>query len=74
MELESEIGRWVQYYNNERYHEALSNITPRDKYLGREHEILQRRRKIKDRTLNQRCRANRAQQMRAGTSEVVPVS
>ncbi len=74
MELESEIGRWVQYYNNERYHEALSNITPRDKYLGREHEILQRRRKIKDRTLNQRRRANRVQQMRAGTSEVVPVS
>jgi transposase InsO family protein len=74
MELEAQIVRWVDYYNNQRYHEALGNITPRDKYLGREHEILQRRRKIKERTLNQRRKANRIQRSRAGTSELVPVS
>lgn len=74
MEIEAQIAQWVNYYNSERYHEALGNITPRDKYLGKEHEILKRRRKIKKKTLNQRRKANKIQHMRAGTSEVVPVS
>ena len=74
MELEAEIARWVEYYNNERYHEALGNITPRDTYLGRETEILKRRRKIKEWTLNQRRKANRIHYTMAGMSEAVPVS
>jgi len=74
MELEAEITRWVNYYNTERYHESLGNITPRDKYLGRAEKIQRRRRRIKERTLNQRRNANRVQQNRAGTAEVVPVS
>ncbi len=73
-ELEARIARWVDYYNTERYHEALGNIMPRNKYLGREHEILVRRRKIKERTLQQRRKANRNQQMRAGMHETVPAS
>ena len=40
MQLEAEIARWVEYYNNERYHESLGNITPRDKYFGREERNL----------------------------------
>jgi transposase InsO family protein len=40
MELEARIEQWVEYYNNERYHESLGNITPRDKYLDREEEIV----------------------------------
>lgn len=39
MELEAQIERWVEYYNKERYHESLGNITPRDKYLGRGRDI-----------------------------------
>ena len=74
MELETQIDRWVGYYNNERYHESLGNITPRDKYLGRAEEIQRRRRRIKERTLKQRRNANMVQQKRAGASEIVPVS
>lgn len=34
-ELEREIGRFIEYYNHERYHESLSNLKPVDVYEGR---------------------------------------
>jgi hypothetical protein len=38
-------------YNNHRYHEALKNVTPADKYHGRDVEILERRELIKQNTM-----------------------
>ena len=57
-ELERAIGRFVRYYNDRRYHESLGNITPADMYEGRQHEILTRREKIKQRTLDRRRKEN----------------
>jgi putative transposase len=74
MQLEVEIGKWVEYYNNERYHESLGNITPRDKYYGREGEILERRRKIKKQTIRRRREIYRNQLIRAGNPEELLVS
>jgi transposase InsO family protein len=34
-ELETRIGKSVNYYNHERYHESLDNLTPADVYYGR---------------------------------------
>jgi len=58
-ELKYYIGKWVNYYNNERYHEVIGNITPLDKYLGLEEHILEKRRKIKNSTMQNRVRSYR---------------
>jgi putative transposase len=39
-ELEQEINRFIEYYNNERYHESLNNVTPADVYGGRYEEVI----------------------------------
>lgn len=53
-ELEREIAAFVEYYNRERYHESLNNLTPEDVYLGRGRKILNQREAIKKETLKKR--------------------
>jgi len=48
-ELEAALRDFVAYYNNERNHESLDNVTPADAYFGRLHEVLTERAKIKRR-------------------------
>ena len=50
-ELEDRIRQFVDYYNHERYHESLNNLTPADVFYGRGQSILDEREKIKRRTL-----------------------
>ena len=57
-ELEKAIVDFVEYYNNERYHESLDNLTPADIYHGRREEVVTRREQIKRRTLRSRKRLN----------------
>jgi len=58
-ELEAALRDFVAYYNNERYHEALDNVTPADAYYGRRYEILSKRGRIKRRTMQERRRLYR---------------
>ena len=53
-ELEAALKDFVAYYNNERYHEALDNVTPADVYYGRQYEVISERQKIKRRTMQRR--------------------
>jgi putative transposase len=57
-QLEEEIGRFIEFYNNRRYHESLNNVTPADVYFGRDREILARREQLKKQTLELRRRQN----------------
>jgi transposase InsO family protein len=58
-ELEREIDRFVGYYNRERVHESLDNLTPEDVYRGRGREIRTARERLKEQTLRRRWRVNR---------------
>ena len=53
-ELEQEIGKFVDHYNNHRYHESLDNLTPPDVYLGQKRERLHVRDIIKHETMKLR--------------------
>ena len=53
-ELEERIGEWVDYNSNHRYHEAIDNVTPSDRFFGRDKEILEKRQRTKAETMRQR--------------------
>ena len=53
-DLERQIGAFVDYCNNERYHESLNNVTPADVDLGRDKAIIRERVKIKKLTIQNR--------------------
>ncbi len=50
-ELHEHLQRFITYYNHERYHESLDNLTPADVYYGRAQEVLDQRHIIKLDTL-----------------------
>jgi putative transposase len=53
-DLEAQIDRFIDHYNNHRYHESLENLTPADVYFGRGQAILLERARIKRKTISQR--------------------
>ena len=55
-ELEKAVANFVDHYNHQRYHESLDNLTPADVYFGRGQNILDMRREIKRKTIEQRRR------------------
>jgi transposase InsO family protein/transposase-like protein len=57
-DLEKEIEAFVNFYNNERYHESINNLRPVDVYNGKAFEILDRREEIKRQTMHHRRRQN----------------
>jgi putative transposase len=53
-DLKASIGRFVDHYNHQRYHESRCNLTPADADFGRGENILRQRERIKRNTINQR--------------------
>lgn len=71
-ELEREIERFVEYYNHQRVHESLNNVTPADVLFGRAAEILARREETKRVTMQQRRRYNLACTTQAQRQGITP--
>lgn len=53
-DLERAIDKFYRWYNYERPHESLGNVTPADVYFGRAEKVLARRERIKERTMAER--------------------
>ncbi|WP_245978828.1 IS3 family transposase [Aurantiacibacter xanthus] len=53
-DLEQQIEAFVEHYNHQRYHESLDNVTPADAYFGRAAAVIERRGRIKRKTLEHR--------------------
>jgi len=53
-DLETQLGAFIEAYNNQRYHESLDNLTPADVYYGRGKTILLERERIKHQTIERR--------------------
>jgi len=50
----AQIGRFIEHYNHQRYHESLENLTPADVFFGRDKTILQERHRTKQKTIEHR--------------------
>lgn len=53
-ELKTQIATFAEYYNTQRYPESLKNLTPKDVYQGRATQILEKRERIKRKTIQTR--------------------
>lgn len=53
-ELIEALEKFVDNYNNNRYHESLKNLTPADVYFGRSDQILEKRQQIKSQSIRKR--------------------
>lgn len=54
VDLETEIVKFVGWYNINRYHDGFDNVTPDDIYLGRRKMIHQKRTELKVKTILER--------------------
>src|SRR5690606_42048340 len=53
-ELIEALEKFVDNYNNRRYHESLNNLTPADIYYGRSEQIIEKRKRIKADSIQRR--------------------
>lgn len=53
-QLKYRLAEFADYFNKNRYHESLNNVTPADVYFDRHIQILEKRKIMKEKTLLKR--------------------
>jgi len=59
-QMQRAIDRFYRFYNYQRYHERLGNVTPADVCFGRAEASQSNRKTLKARTMEERRRRHRA--------------
>ena len=62
-DLINRLEEFAEYYNNQRYHESIQNLTPADVYFGRGQHILEQREKVKLKTMKKRRKQHLLQRL-----------
>ncbi len=57
-ELERAVAAFVHHYNHHRYHESINNLTPAQVYFDKGAAVLEKRKRTKVRTLQERRKAH----------------
>lgn len=63
-EAKDDLDEFIRYYSDERLHQGIGFITPRDKYTGRDEEITNRRKRNHQQALEKRKMKNRNRRRR----------
>jgi putative transposase len=66
-DLERQIGAFVDYHSNKRYHESIGNVTPADVYFARDKAIIREREKTKKLIIQQRRLQHQKQAPKSST-------
>jgi putative transposase len=45
------VNGFADYYNHQRYHESLSNLTPADVYFGKSESLLKKKKAVENQRL-----------------------
>jgi putative transposase len=53
-DLKASVDEFLKYYNNERYHQSLDNLTSEDVYAGRGQAVPDRRKRIEQKIIKER--------------------
>jgi hypothetical protein len=67
------LGAFVAYYDSQRYHEALGNVTPDDVCFGGREAILEARRRLKAEMLARRKAVNLGTKPKVSTNSSTQV-
>jgi transposase InsO family protein len=57
-DLNNEVEKFINYYNESRYHESLGNVTPDDVFYGKRDQIIKERNEKRRLTIERRKKYN----------------
>ena len=63
-EAKDDLDNFIRYYAEQRLHQGIGFVTPKDRYMGRDKEIIEQRQRNHQKALEKRKRQNRKRSQR----------